>query len=743
MRAIMTGRKALGIAVAAIGVSGLSSLSTAAVLEEVVVTAQKREQNLQEVGVSVSAFTGDQAKALGWTSSEDVAAQTPGLIATSFSGDSSVSIFTLRGVGQNDFADHQEAPSAMYVDGAYVASTGAAGFQMFDLERVEVLRGPQGTLFGRNATGGLVHIINKKPTEEFEAYVDATLGDYNQRRLETAISGPLSDKVLGRLSLLKDDADGYFNNVSGEDARNRDLLSWRGQLEFRPTDSTTINLKAWGNVVDKNIAGAYDYRPSDTQGNYVDMDFQGVGDITPKANERSLSPVGMIDKDAKGYSATVVMDFENFTLTSITDYQDLQKFYLEDSDSNPSSTMQYWSDQDSQQFSQELRLNGDLESLRWTAGLYYLDIEGSYASNIDMLTFGGATTNDFTLETKSWSVFGQVEKDLSESLALTVGLRYVSDEKDFEIDSFCSPSVAAPAGSIDPALGAPNDCSWISSFDPANPVIAEVDQVHELDRKDTDYSGKIQLDWKVNDDLLVYAGISRGMKGGGFTAPLDGLLPVNELDFDPEILINYEAGFKATLLDGRARLNASVFRYDYSDYQAFIFQGLTSVVRNYDAEITGAEVEFYISPADGWDISLGLSALDARVHDVEVAAGVYKDQDMITAPDLTANLLVRKAWSLNSGELAVQLDGQYVSEQQFNTTNSVVAQSDSFQVWNAKASYMRDHGDNSWEVSVFAKNFGDEEYRTYAFDMSEFFGYTLEVYGPPRWVGAQFQYHWN
>lgn len=748
MRAMMNGQKILSLAVAVCaGVTAVGS-TQAAVLEEVIVTAQKREQNLQDVGVSVSAFTGDQARALGWTSSEDVAAQTPGLIATSFSGDSSVSIFTLRGVGQNDFADHQEAPSAMYVDGAYIASTGAAGFQMFDLDRVEVLRGPQGTLFGRNATGGLIHIINRKPTDEFEAYVDATVGDFNQRRLEAAVSGPLTDSVLGRLSVLKDDADGYFDTVGGEDARNRDLLSWRGQLEFHPSDNTVINLKAWGNEVDKNIAGAYDFRPAYTEVGDIATDWQGTGDEYPEPNKGEQSPLGLIDKDAKGYSATVTMDFDSFTLTSITDYQDLKKYYLEDSDGNSSRTLEYWSDQDSQQFSQEFRFNGETEFMRWVAGLYYLNIDGEYKSRLDMPTFGGSSTNDFTLETTSWSAFGQMEYDITSALTLTMGLRWVDDKKDFAIDSFCEPvSTLAPGAYFndDSSSGffGPNDCSWFSSFDPSSPVIVEVDEVIKQDRHDEDVSGKIQLDYTLTDDVLVYAGVSRGMKGGGFTAPLDGFLPADELTFKPEVLTSYEMGVKSTFLDGRARFNASMFYYDYSDYQGFVFQGLTSVVRNHDATIKGAEAEFYFSPSEGWDISLGVSALDATVQDVEVSTGVFKDQDMITAPDLTANWLVRKSWALESSEIALQVDGQYVGEQQYNTTNSALTHGDSYKLWNAKASYVADHGDNSWEVSIFAKNFGDEEYKTYAFDLGAFFGYTLEVYGPPRWVGAQFQYRWK
>lgn len=734
-------RKAICFAIAAAVSGGVQ----AQVLEEVVVTAQKREQNIQEVGVSITALTGDQVDALGWTSSEDIAAQTPGLIATSFSGDSSVSIFSIRGVAQNDFADHQEAPSAMYVDGVYIANTGAAGFQMFDLERVEVLRGPQGTLFGRNATGGLVHVINRKPSDEFDAYIDATLGNYDAGRIEAAVGGAITDNVNGRFAILRDKADGYFENPNGPDLRNRDLTSWRGQLAFNLSDATSVNLAAWGNVVDNNRAGAYDFRTSfDVQGD-MPTDYQGSPDDTPAANYGNQNPIGIIDKDSKGVTLTVEHNFENMTLTSITDAQSLSKYYLEDSDGNISRSMEYYSDQDGDQFSQEIRLDGGDEDTKWVGGFYYLNIDGDYESEIAMPTFGGTTRNEFSLETKSWSVFGQIEQNLSETLKVTAGLRYTNDEKTYAIDSSCMPVATLPVGGFfnnDMAFG-PNDCSWFSSFDPANPVIVEVDQVFNMQREDDDFSGKLQLDYSMNDDVLVYAGVSRGMKGGGFTAPLDGFLPEGELTYEPEILTSYEAGFKSTLLDGKARLNASVFHYDYDDYQGFIFQGLTSVVRNHEAEINGGEVEFYISPADGWDINLGVSMIDATVMDVELSPGVFADQTMITAPDLSANWLVRKSWSAFCGEMSAQVDGYYVDSQQYNTTNSPLASGDAYSMWNARVGYSAEHGKNSYEVSAFVKNMADETYQTYAFDLSDFFGYTLEVYGPPRMYGLQVKYNFH
>ena len=279
------------------------------------------------------------------------------------------------------------------------------------------------------------------------------------------------------------------------------------------------------------------------------------------------------------------------------------------------------------------------------------------------------------------------------------------------------------------------NCAFLESFDPN--VVLFQEGTHKFDRTDEDYSGKLQLDWSLSDDVLLYAGVNRGMKGGGFTAPLDGLLPREALSYEPEILTSYEVGVKSEWLDGKVRLNASAFQYDYTDYQGFVFVGMTSVVVNHDADVKGAEVELYYSPSEGWDISVGAAYLDAVVEDVIGAGDGIADQEKTTSPEWTANLLLRKGWNLDNGaEFAVQVDGQYVDEQQMSNVNSPLAMSSSYSIWNARMSYTTE----DWDVSVFAKNAGDKEYRTYAFDLAESFGYSLEVYGPPRWVGVQAQY---
>jgi len=580
------------------------AFSHAQEIEEIIVVAQKREQNLQEIPISISAFGSEAMNDLGWLSSEDVADQTPGLIATSFSGDSTVSIFSIRGVGQNDFADHQEAPTAVYVDGVYVGFTGAAGIQMYDLERVEVLRGPQGTLFGRNATGGLVHLISKRPTETLEAYTDLTVGEFNQVRAEGAISGPLSDTVRGRLSVLSDQADGYFKNYTGTDARERDFFNARAQLAFSPSEAFDGLLTVWTSTTNDIVAGAYDFRPAFEEIGDMDADYQGSTDDTPGANDGNLNPLGSSDKDAKDVALTLNYDTGQLMVTSITEFGDFEKFYEEDSDGNASRTIDYIATQDATQFSQELRISGDAGRASWVAGLYYLNLDGNYFTDLNAPTFGGAVEQIYDLETKSWSAFAHSEFRLTNATSLTAGIRWINDKKEYNLLSECVLSDTLSPG--EPFLPGfpPNDCALFTSGDPGNPLVVEAGQLN-LDRDDSDYAGVISLTHRVSDDAMFYGSINRGMKGGGFTAPLDGFLTPAEIIYDPEILTSYEAGTKLVLANSRVRLNASAFYYDYKDYQAYVFQGLTSQVRNQDAEITGGEIELELRPVDGFRFVAG------------------------------------------------------------------------------------------------------------------------------------------
>lgn len=741
----------------------VSAQSTTYGLEEITVTAQKREQSLQDVGISVSAFTETEINQMGWANSEDIAFQTPGLIATSFSGGSSTGLFSIRGLSQNDFADHQEAPSAVYIDGVYIALTGSATSELFDVSRVEVLRGPQGTLFGRNATGGVVHIVTNDPTEEFEGYADLTVSEYDHLRLEGAFGGPITDNVAFRVAFLRDISDGYFKNEGAlkgttppfvfggfpvkptetprGDFRDRDHLNIRGKLRFTPSDSLQIDLSVAFAEVDMT-GNAYDTVP--TPAGAIDTtttDFFGTP-YNPEKHAEAPNTPGFVDKESISYTGEVRWFGDAFDIIAIANYSENEKTYLEDDDGGPFNIAQFGTDQDADTYSGELRFEGQEERLQWTIGAYYLKIAGDYFGTFQFPGITGASGPgvfdgygfgydlDYDLETESYAFFAQGEYDITSRLRAIIGSRWTKDKKDFDIFAQCLDDPQVAAGGC-------------AAFGVAPGTLVAGGVPVSLDKSDDFFSWRAQLEFRPTDEIMLYAGYNRGVKAGSFSAPLDGLQPVSLLPFKPEFLDDYEIGIKTELLNQRLRLNVSAFYYDYKDYQAFVFKGLTTLVTNNNAELYGGEIEVTAILMEGLDVRAGVAVLDATVKDVEVAPGVFEDQNMILAPDFTANWMVRKSFDLSGDtNMFAQFDGYYSSAQYFNTINSPLVKSSSYAIMNASLGYNFQVGGSDVQLQLFVKNITNSRPLNYSFDLSAFFGNTIQVFGPPRIFGGSLRFEY-
>ncbi|MEQ8264591.1 TonB-dependent receptor [Pseudohaliea sp.] len=738
--------------VAAVLISAFASGGVmSATLEEVIVTAQKREQNLQDVPVSVTAMSGETLNRLGLTSSQDLMKHTPGLQWGSFGGGATVSLFSLRGVSQVSFEDHQEAPVAFYRDGSYISFMSAVGNQMFDIERAEVLKGPQGTLFGRNSTGGVIHLTSKKPTKEFEGYFRGTFGSYDQVYLDGAVSGTLiEDQLLGRLAVSKREADGYWENRIGLDKNTEDNYSVRAHLEFIGLEDVNALLSfngsrdradGFGGMLTAramiNDDGLGFAPPNQAAYNEFCEGFFLIPSVPDqdtcfgyvKENDDPFSGAanteGFLDRDH--YGASLNLDWslsEQLRLVSVTDWQTFEKDYLGDADATPVLAVDYFTSQENTQFTQEFRLEGDSDVMNWLVGAYYLYIDGDYLGGVDTAElYAGRTENLYELKTESYSVFGQIEYRLSSQLSLIAGLRWTQDNKDFDFTGVCF------GATCDPEL-----------FFFSAPGTIQADGFSG-DQDENDYEFKAQLSWSVTDDTLLFAGVSRGYKAGGFNAPVVATIPPEETAFDGEALTSYEAGFKSTLFGGRARLNGSVFYYDYQDFQAFQFSNLTSLIVNADAEIYGGELELQATPAPGLDILLGVSVLDTTVEDIVLPSGRAADREAPFSPDISLNALIRKEWVLSETVLSVQADLSYVDEQQFSTLNAPITLGDSYTVVGARLS-ISDRAEK-WVLSGFVDNATDEVYTINGFDNSGLIGTTRATLGEPRWYGVQLEYNWN
>lgn len=752
-------------------VPGGTAFAQEGIIEEIIVTAQKREQPLQDTPVSVTAFTGRTIEQLGFRQSVDITAQTPNFNVGYPNGDTGVPAMFIRGVGLNDFAVLNQGPIASYVDEVYISSNAAQIFQLLDVDRVEVLRGPQGTLYGRNATGGAVNYHSRQPGETWEGRARASVGRWNSTKLEGAIGGPVSERVGIRAAVLKTDSDGWMNNrFTGNDQQGVDELAWRVLLQADPTDDFDLLLNVHGgetksDSVQYRHLGTWpeafsfgDNCPPDEilAGNCVDIvgyseqsDF--VNPITgveasavPGYREGNYDFESKNDTEFWGLALTMNWEFGgDLVLTSITAYDDVDDARPEETDATPADVLTGVLGVEQTTLSQELRLSQSRAGWNWLVGAYYLEDEADDKTSFDLLRLlrpslvgvddpavcgplvpvgnpTGFCPDQFVFEQQSateqriesFSVYGDASFDLSDAWRLSVGLRYTDETVEHDAAFFFA----------EPAAG--------------NPLITATSEKTDFDN----VSGRVVVDWTPVEDLLIYGSVATGFKAGGIQSTTDGSFPFSE-----EELLSYEAGFKWMTAGGRVRFNGSAFFYDYTDLQVFQFvivgdppTPISLLTNASDAESYGAEFELHWLPVDQLSLIVGLGLLDTEYKDfVDDLGNDFSGNEVVLAPDVTFNGLAQYDVPLRTGTLTFQVDWSYQDEVFFDSLNNTLLSEDSYWLWNGRVSWTS--ADNGWEVAAWGRNLGDEEYLTYAFDLS-FFGFHEQMLGTPRTYGLEVAY---
>ena len=759
-------------------VMALPITASAQVLEEIVVSAQKREENLQDVPISVTAFTGEQLDALGITDFTEITQQIPALQLNAWSPN--LTIFNLRGISQNSFNDNLEGPVAVYMDDAYVGSLNGISGQMFDMKRVEVLRGPQGTLFGRNATGGLIHYISQDASEaDTNGYVEAEAGDYGRAGLEFAVGGSFSDNVRARLSGRWSEMDGYIESVdtnlpggggllfpgSGQDIGGLDGYALRGTMQVDFSDKLQGNFWIKYSEDTDIPTGGYVFEncpfqapPNDT---LCEVDQFGRAITEPGVidlfglpadeHEHYNEHPGILNREQTSVTARFDYSMDNGTeFTSITNYMGMDKFYDEDGDALAIPILTFQTFVDWTQWSQELRWSGETDKSRWQVGAYYLDMENDGGTNVTgapafgnllaagrVVAAGGvdtalATGNPFNgfegavgnqlylLESRNWSVFGQADFDLTDRLTMTTGLRWSQDDKKINLgityaDNFNPVPILVDGSAARAAL---------------NPGVDEVDY--------GDWAGRVALNYQLSDSTIIFGSVNRGIKGGNWSTGVGA--NVTEVNFrhNEEVLWSYEAGFKSDFEN--ARLNATVYYYDYEDYQAFSLAGGGPFIGNSDASSVGGEIELFLYPTERLDIILGTAFIDSTVDRVAGANSVVGggtspndilDAEFPNAPKLSFNYLFRYNFDALGGNLAAQIDGVWNDDQFLEVTNGSGTLQKSYNVSNARLTYTS--GSDRFTVSGWVRNFTDETYKQYTLDLGDL-GAT-SYYAPPIMYG--------
>jgi iron complex outermembrane receptor protein len=774
---------ALGVFLAGTGHAAEESAPSGA-LEEVVVTAQKRAQNAQDVGISLSAISGTDLQTIGAVQATDITRSVPAVVMTQPNGPSSFSL-SIRGVTQNDFADHQESPAAIYIDEVYISQMAGLAFSLFDMDRVEVLRGPQGTLFGRNATGGLANFITRKPTDTQNGYVDVTFGERNLTRIEGAFNSPLVDGVDARLAFESNHYDPLFKNVAGgaADAENGSDWALRGEVLFKlPSDAQLlvtgryaredVHAGSWEERATHNVGPGVDaYLPANVNqyGACAGCNASGVPNSGPFTTRDNLS--GFAKIKTSGISAKYTQDLAGMTLNVIGDFQRLNKDYQEDSDASPSTLFEFFNGSKVSQESLEIRLNGGDKTLNWTAGLYGLRIDGHYFEGYTGPAFfsaqefvsptnpnnacfpsegawpygncgtayrdGGVPGSDggvpgtrspYDLLTKSYAAFGQIEYRATDLIGVTLGARVTRDQKDYHFGWF--PYETFPADPTNPitVLTRPTDATL---------------QTYQNSLSDNLVSGKAQVDFHLAENLLTYVSYNRGVKGGGFTAPLFPITigDLSTLEFRPEKLSSYEVGFKSEFLNHTLRINAAAYYYDYHDYQALLYTvSLEQLIVNADAKHKGAETDITWAPNSSWRFGFGAAYVDAVVEDVDSrGTGVKADYIPPNAPRWSANALARYTLPVGPGSLSLQLDGNYMSHFWFNLTQLPIVEQAGFGVGNVRLFWIP--ADGKYEVGASVENVGDKHYGVMGFDNTGVNGLAQLYPGNPRWWKAHVLYH--
>jgi len=718
-----------------------------ATIEEIVVTAQKREQSLQEVPIAVSAFSGTALQDHHVSDVMDLNQLAPSLQVKADDNAANPKVF-IRGVGLNDFNPNTASAVGIYADGVYIGSPLAQMGQFFDVDRLEVLRGPQGTLYGRNTTGGAINIITRKPTQQLEADLNVEAGRFDSLNVEAAAGGPLAKDVLaGRIAVNVVQDDGYtFNRLTGHTGNDTDRWAARGSLSFTPSSTFDALVQVRYGKTDGGSILAYNRSllPATDEARGPDglclpgfyrsgecTDIAGYANTSSNLYQGDYHLEGKDKVETSGASATLTWNLGSMSLISVTGYDHADRSDLEDTDAGPNDviTANYRAKQSV--YSEELRLQSTDTGSKtfWVGGLYYAHDDLDTDSYLDVLRVfrPGFITPDnpngfapefsvgvfgypYSQTTTSWAGFGQVDYSFTDQLTGTIGLRYSHDSKDFHYTS------TAEFGTIE---------------------IFTLDNSKDF----SSVSGRLGLQYRLNDAANLYVSYNRGYKSGGFFGG-QTIEPNDLAPYDDEKVDAYEIGAKTQWLDNRMHANLSAFYYDYKDLQVYtlILRGAITV-QNYtnasNARIYGAEAEFSVTPVDGLDLSLFGSWLDATYEDFQSAGQDYSGNRLPNAPRTSLTASAKYGWAAFGGTLAVQADATYRSKVFFDTSNKERLSDEERTFVDARVGWTSPG--QSLEFGVWGRNLFDETNISDIIPI-EGLGFDLFAMGQPRTAGVYVRY---
>ncbi len=757
----------LGVALqsAAWPLLALESVSTSGPIEEVVVTAQRRAESSQDVPISMSVLDQDAIKKM--QTSSDLAQLVPNVQLENFVG-FGIPRTGIRGIASADFNAISTTSNMVYLDDLPLNAGLAQGIPIWDLERAEVLRGPQGTLYGRNATGGAIRYIAATPTQQAEGYVDVTLGRFDQREVKAGYGGMLTDNLGARVSMVSNSRDGDYENVyRGVDQGKQSWYGVRGVFTWDPSANVGFELRAQYFESDQDIAAwkstpgvtasdAFGPAPSPLVNGWGSVaqlqaayGFENLGEQSNFEHyESDVNPNEHIEH--LPVSLTIDWDLGFATLTSVTGYLDLKQSFIVDNDSTPAPILTEFDQHDVEQKTQEFRLASASDGgFEWIAGFFYMEEEIEASLDFDGTAWWGNVNYGFpdadtviyrrgaAQDTESWALFLHTTYDLSEDLQLITAARYTEEEKsiDYRFRSFWEFPTSSPRqpGQFNDFLTAVRTGNLGTQLAPGDGTFSGSDEWNA-------WTWRVGLDYHLNDDTLLYGFVSRGFKGGSFKPTANSLGEVVDIDgsilsVDPEFIIDYELGVKADLFEKRMRINAGVFFYDYQDYQTNQLDPFTAsqILSNLpEAEVYGAELEIDYALVEDLYARLGVGAIHTEITD-SLDPGVEGNK-LPLAESFNANWSIRYDFRLPIGTISPEISGDYRGE--YYTTKENVQELGDYVIWNARVGYRSN--DQRYFGDLWIRNIDDTVEPILIDDSSEFFGSNIAWLNARRAYGVTF-----
>ncbi len=741
-------------------------------LEEVVVTAQKREESLQETPIAVTAFTARSLENKGIDDISDVANFTPNLVFDTTSpigGLSSGAAVFIRGIGNTDFSLTTDPGVGTYVDGVYMSRSVGGVLDVLDVERIEVLRGPQGTLFGRNTIGGAMSITSRKPAEELQGKFEVSAGNMSRQDVRASVDIPLSDNIRTTFAVSSKNRDGYVERVLiGDQLGDEDRLSFRGTVVYDAGDNWDFQLSADHTKINEQSAastsvGFTTQFPDGTPGGagVIGYGLHTFGDIATGLADLSqyvtrgddyityatgISGESGTKLSINGVSLVSGYHSDSFDLKYTVAYRETDGHFFSDPDNSPHSITEVNNpDYDHEQFSHELQLTGDLleGNIRYVAGLYYFEEQGTdnvfvplFLPTPDLAAGFPAGLNNFAdIDNDSEAAYLQLTWDINDTFAITGGVRHTRDEKVYEYTQYLAADIEG-----NPLPFFPGAVNEDGIFTPGlSPLVGNGSGRTSDVFEETTF--KLGLDATLSDGTLLYYSFSQGFKSGGFV-----LRYVESVEaprtFEPETVDAHEIGLKWQGWDDRLRFNAAAFFSDYDEVQVTFFDNLGGPVTANagTVDIKGVEFELTALLAENIQLDVGYGYTDAEyasINPIEgLSSAIDKSAKLVNTPESTFNIGIEYGIPLNEGELALRLDYSYTDELFNDSQNSTFLYQEASELWNVSLRYSITE---NMEFILYGENLGDE--RMVVSGNSNYgLGFHSAVYSPPREYGATFRY---